>query len=75
MFSLEELLSNPSLGEVPYGPGRIARHRQGDLWDIYYDAKARARRFEGTALTHDVPAKQIPGSFDERRARHLAGSH
>jgi hypothetical protein len=49
---------NPSLAEVAYGPGKIARYEGSGRWQVFYVARSGARRPERPAMTRDVLAKQ-----------------
>jgi hypothetical protein len=67
----EQYLTDASLRDVPYGPGKVAKHVGGDLWEIYYDVPGRARRLQGTAMTEDVRAHQRAGSVEADRLERI----
>jgi hypothetical protein len=69
------LLTDPSLCEVSYGPGKVAQYQGKNRWEIFYDVRGRQRRREGVRTTRDVLAKQGDSSFDRQRVERIVSEY
>jgi hypothetical protein len=70
----EQRLTDPTLRQVPYGFGKVARYEGGHRWQVLWVTRSGYRR-ERPAMTSDVLAKQGPSDSAKRRVEQIVAEY